>query len=290
MQYYLATREVEISEAPGQRKDRTSLRFLQRGRLPRTVLAHDDRARGCDALNCERDYYSEKDFLVGETVAVFGRVMRVIGVDDTTQEWHLKKHGVDQRARAPPPTVESPSKTLQTSVAAVSLLRLKAPRKEVVKRDGYHCRWHATLAATEPSLPMPHLPQPQAGGVMRSAMSDGKVAAAAAEAADASEAAIAAADFAAQRRFRIVFYADDAAITIYESVQSGIVGGIFLKRAHCVNPATNGFFSRGDFVSGAVLTINSFRFLLGECEYEGHSSLDNAREPERSDDAAGNKA
>ena len=97
MQYYLSSREVEISEAPGQRKHRASLRFLQRGRLPRSVLAHDDRSRSCDALDFEADYYSEADFVVGATVHVFGRAMTVTDVDDATQAWYAAEMGVDQR-------------------------------------------------------------------------------------------------------------------------------------------------------------------------------------------------
>jgi len=247
MQYYQASREVEISEAPGQRAHRTSLRFLQRGRLPRTVLAHDDRARSCDVFDTERDYYSLADFLVGATVHVFGREMTVIDVDDATQAFFLTELGIDQRSRR---RAALPAAPARAPVArAPSSLVPKVPRKDAAARDGYFCRWQATLATAE------------SGGKAGSGEEGVAIIPTAPPAGGETV------DYNALRRFTVCFSGDERAVTIYESRQAGFTGGMFLK-------PTRDLFRREDFRVGRVLTINSFRFRLDALDKEGHVGAD----------------
>ena len=268
MQYYQASREVEISEAPGQRAHRASLRFLQRGRLPRTVLAHDDRARSCDVLDIERDYYSEADFLVGATIHVFGREMTVTDVDDTTQAYYLAEHGIDQRSRrrAPPP---QPPPRAPVARAPSSLVP-KAPRKDTAARDGYFCRWQATLDTTKAAG------SGGGGDATGGGGGGGKGGSGGSSKRGGDDEAPTADDFNALRKFTVCFYGDERAVTIYEQRQAGVTGGIFLKRCAGINPATSEPFRREDFATGRVLTINSFRFRIGNLDKEGHTGVDAA--------------
>jgi hypothetical protein len=259
MQYYLSSQEVEISEVPGQRNHRSLLRLLKRRRLPRTVLAHDDRSRSCEAFEYEHDYYHAEDLLVGATINVFGRPMLICDVDDKTQEWYAREMGHDQRAAryeipeevvvkvevaVPPHTgIGSEEDTLNSLKSLVP----KAPRKDFSGRTGFYSRWRASLVSRDPIDRM--------------------------------------------RDFRVMYYSDDREVAVYEPAvrNSGISGGLFMKRMRLRNPATGEFYHVEDFVVGGTVVINSFTFNLLEHDMAGCNGPD-APSPAWSSEAAATAA
>lgn len=244
MQYYMNTQEVEISEAPGQRPDRTLLRLLKRRRLPRAVMPHDDRPRSCELYEYEHDYYHEDDLLVGSTINVFGRPMLICDVDDATQAWYMKEMGVDQRASRVVIPEEKPVKmeipipphmgigSEEDTLNSLKSLVPKQPRKDFKGRTGFFSRWRATLVSSDP-------------------IDKG-------------------------REFLIMYYGDDKEVAVYEHVarNSGISGGLFLRRLRLRNPATGAYYEMPDFVVGSTILINAFTFKLNAHDKLGYIGPD----------------
>lgn len=244
MQYYLSTQEVEISEAPGQRNYRTLLLLLKRRRLPRNVMAHDDRPRSCEAFEYEHDYYHEDDLLVGNTINVFGRPMLIVDVDDRTQEWYMSEMGIDQQANRIEVVTEKPVKreieipphlgigSEEDTLNSLKSLVPKQPRKDFKGRNGYFSKWKATLVSEDP-------------------IDKG-------------------------RDFRISYYQDDKEVSVGEEYvrNSGITAGVFMRRMRLRNPATGEFYKCADFVVGDKIKINSFTFHIYAHDKEGHAGPD----------------
>jgi Ca2+-binding EF-hand superfamily protein len=83
------------------------------------------------------------------------------------------------------------------------------------------------------------------------------------------------------RRFIIQFYLSDDTLSVYEVVKrnSGIIGGKFLQRRLVKNVETGANFKPGDFVVGAAVNVNGYKFsLLAADEFtlsfmEGHCDV-----------------
>merc|ERR1719261_524501 len=78
-------------------------KLLSRSRLPKQwqhMLGNDYR-RGCgEGLENDgaENYYSAKDLVVGESVTVYGRVMKLVACDEHTKNWYEKTMGIIQPA------------------------------------------------------------------------------------------------------------------------------------------------------------------------------------------------
>lgn len=231
LSYYLVTEEVEISEERGQRDYECHPQLLKRRKLPRYVLAHDDRMRGVEDETGREDYYTEDDLRVGDSISVFGRDMLIVDCDDSTQAWYIKEKGLDQRAARieyaePEPvrmTIPIPAHngigSEEDSLAQFKSLVLKPPRKAPRKETGVVLRFRARLISSDPI--------------------------------DKS------------RIFVVSYYADDKEVSIYEPPirNSGIQGGQFLKRTKPRNP-DNSFFEAAQFHVGAMITVHRHSFEL----------------------------
>ena len=119
LSYFLSDETVEIREAKkgeGKRSAGSFSKLVKRGRLPRTLIVHDDRGRSAEEFSGSDDYYSEDDFRVGGPLFVYGRDMVIADCDDYTQEWYAVEKGLDQRAAR-----------IETRVAPVEKVPLAIP-------------------------------------------------------------------------------------------------------------------------------------------------------------------
>jgi hypothetical protein len=247
MSYDLAEEMAELTQLVERKGVVRPPPFMKKRRLPRFILAHDDRMRSCDDETGDEDYYTEDDFKVGATIEVFGRSMLIFDCDDFTQQWYMKNKGYDQRrARidvsdpappavvhaVPPPTMfGSDDDTLNGLKSLVPSQPRRSPRKENLGST----RYVAKMVTNDP--------------VDRG------------------------------REFRVTFYRDDQSVNIYEPPMrnSGVLGGNFLRRTRIDNPQTGRLFELNNFFTGAKLTINCFTFELLREDVEGKKGLSPTR-------------
>ena len=65
LSYFLATEQAEIKENKGKKQFMGNPTLLSKMRLPKGILAHDDRMRSCEDITGDEDYYHEDDLIVG---------------------------------------------------------------------------------------------------------------------------------------------------------------------------------------------------------------------------------
>ena len=65
LSYFLATEQCEIKENKGKKQFMGNPTLLSKMRLPKIILAHDDRMRSCEDVTGDEDYYHEDDLIVG---------------------------------------------------------------------------------------------------------------------------------------------------------------------------------------------------------------------------------
>ncbi|RYE82827.1 MAG: hypothetical protein EOO65_04930, partial [Methanosarcinales archaeon] len=223
-------------EEKGQRSYMTAPMLLKRVRLPRKLIAHDDRARSCEDFDVDSDYYNEHDFIVGNTVNIFGRDMLICDCEPATAEWYLTELGIDQVSRRVDIPVELPPKiefpvpphmgigSEEDTLNSLKSLIPKQPRKDWKNRTGLSVRFKAHLVTSDP--------------IDRS------------------------------RQFTIIYYADDKEVGVYEhSIRnSGVLAGSFMRKTRLRNSATGEFFELDDFEVGKNVLINAFTFHVEEFE------------------------
>jgi len=181
----------------------------------------------------KEEYYSAKDFIIGQTIIVFGRTCLVYTCDEFTQKWCRENLGVDQ---VPIDLQkEKPQKYWQQippyngfgseedSLGSVFSLNPKPPRKDVNKMftmDSYILRYEARL------------------------ISENK---------DDN-----------QRKFIVSFFCGDDTIQVYEQAErnSGLWAGKFLEKRQHKKPDTTQYYNAKDFRLGETLTLTNYRFQL----------------------------
>lgn len=243
MTYHLAEEEAELTQLVERKGVVRPPPFMKKRRLPRFILAHDDRMRSCDEETGDEDYYNEDDFRVGSVIEVFGRKMVIYDCDDFTQDWYLKNKNYNQRSErvdvsdppAPPVVHVTPPPAMfgsdEDTLNSLKSLMPKQPRKSPKKEFLGSVRYVARLVTNDP-------------------VDKG-------------------------REFRVTYYRDDKSINIYEPPMrnSGVLGGNFLRRTRIDNPRTGRIFEVEDFYSGATLNINCFNFYLIKEDLEGKKGL-----------------
>lgn len=99
LNYYLADDSIQINTVIKPNSGYDSYpNLLNRQRVPRRVLYHDDRMRTVEDDTGMEDYYNYDDLRVGQTINILGRDLLFCDCDEFTQKWYLSNHGVDQRA------------------------------------------------------------------------------------------------------------------------------------------------------------------------------------------------
>ncbi len=238
--YFLSSDEVEIKRLRGYGEYPGMNTLLSRRKLPKFILAHDDRERSAEDGTGDEDYYHPEDFRVGGTVLVFGRKMLLFDCDDFTRRWYADALGVDQGAgrtdveekTKPKPTLPVPPHTgFGSEEDSLQSWRFLDPRKKPVPKPPTHDEFEGKTLQ-----------------FMARLVSD-----------DAVD---------AERTFRITWYLYDDSLAIYEPPRpnSGMVGGKFLARGRLKNPATGREFFPSEFFVGARLVIKGHRFEIVEAD------------------------
>jgi len=234
--YYMATQEVEVVEEKGQRIFMSNPHLLRRSRLPRTIMPHDDRARMVDPGDMEKDYYHEDDLVVGSTIMVYGREMVTSDCPAETAAWYADNYGIDQKEH----------------VVDIS----EPPVVPIVHRVPPHNGFGSeedTLNSLKSLMPKPpKLDVRTITGVRKR----WKARLVTDDAVDKG------------RDFRITYYVDPKEVTVLEPPirNSGVLGGLFLRRMKLRNPTTGVYFELKDFVVGGEVTINAHTFTIYDTE------------------------
>ena len=93
MTYNLADDSVEIFAVAGYNtgRDETFSRLLKRARLP--ILVGTNILSGGDPV--ESKYYHWKDLFIGMNLPIYGRVLKIVDVDQQTRNFYLEEGGID---------------------------------------------------------------------------------------------------------------------------------------------------------------------------------------------------
>jgi Ca2+-binding EF-hand superfamily protein len=238
--YFLSSDEVEIKRLRGYGEYPGMNTLLTRRKLPKFILAHDDRERSAEDGTGDEDYYHPEDLRVGDAVHVFGRKMLLFDCDDFTRAWYASELGVDQASgrmdvaekTKPKPTLPVPPHTgFGSEEDSLQSWRFLDPRKKPVPKPAPHDEFEGKTLQFTARL------------VSRDPID-------------------------AERSFRITWYLYDDTLAIYEPPRpnSGMVGGKFLARDRLKNPATGRNFEAGEFFVGARLTIKGHAFEVVEAD------------------------
>jgi hypothetical protein len=230
LHYYLADDTVEMLENLPRNSGRDPYPVFWR-RAPLRKNPHVSPAPGM--LEPEPSHYKPEDFIVGETVQVYGREISLYDCDDFTREFYRRYTGMDQdkikvedakpvqQQLTHPPHNGFGSE--EDSMASCLHLTPRAPRRDITKLMG------------------------DQGKVLRflAQMSNGKTE-------DSN------------RRFIVAIYLGDDSVGVWETKQrnSGHTEGKFASKSKKKNPATGTWFTPKDFQIGVAVEINCTPFLL----------------------------
>jgi Ca2+-binding EF-hand superfamily protein len=246
LSYYLATELTEIKETKGKKSIAGWPTLLRKTRLPKFIMAHDDRMRSAEDVTGDEDYYTEDDFIVGKTINVFGREMLIADCEKATAAWYLANKGIDQRANKvdvgePVPEPQEikvpPHMGIGSEEDTLESWKHLIPRKKPVdlaklrSATGKTRKFLCKLISSDPIN--------------------------------------------AERVFRITVYLDDNDVSVFEPPirNSGVKGGVFQKKMRTKNVATGTYFTIGDFVPGIVVTIKGHRFNIFEEERQPEEAI-----------------
>ncbi|KAL0480787.1 EF-hand domain-containing family member efhc2 [Acrasis kona] len=234
LEYYLADDTTKISELnpPNSGRDPFPV-FVKRQRIPKPK----------NSPNEPVTYYEETDLQIGNEIDVFSKKFLLRDCDDYTKEYFNKKYGITDFTPVPDPSrdvekaatvktqkVDPPPYngygTEEDSLGSWKYLVLKAPKKDVKKYMENDMNHLRFGARMETSAPEDQ-----------------------------------------NRRFIVTFYLADDTVSIFEPTQrnSGIIGGKFLQRQRVKNPDGD-YYKASDLFVGAIIFINSHRFLLHETD------------------------
>jgi len=173
MYYYLADDTVEAFEVHGNNKGRAPvIKSFSRAKLPRAVLAHDDRTRSIEDDNGDDDYYTidDPDFRVGHTIKIMGQPVFLYFADGNAIRHVQATYGEDMRPAMegmdvkellgddtpkmpevePPPYLGFGGE--HDSISSFLHLRPKIPQRDVKKLNQYAdmvLRFNASMLAHE---------------------------------------------------------------------------------------------------------------------------------------------
>ncbi|XP_056151069.1 EF-hand domain-containing protein 1 [Lampris incognitus] len=249
IKYHLVDDTVEIREVhePNSGRDPFPV-LMRRQKLPKTFKSAGEPFPKC-VLEVSpkevQEYYSPKDFRVGETVELMGRRFLLHDFDDFTKSYFQKNHpDIEIKSMERPKkvsTFQGGSKefppyngfgSLEDSLQNCLSLNPKPPKKDLKKiweNDHKVLRYIAKLDSQNPH--------------------------------DES------------RHFILSYFLSDDMISIFEKTRrnSGIIGGQFLKKTRIPKPGSTvnnpEFYSPADFAIGAAVEIFCHRFVLTDADH-----------------------
>jgi len=243
LHYFLADDTVEILEVRQQNSGRDPFPTLvRRAKMPKSTkdINLDMSRIGYTSDDSSIEYYTAKDFRVGDVIMVFSRPLLLCGVDAFTQNYYAKNFGlreedfprliVDEEKAAPlqmspPPYAGFGSE--EDSLGSFLFLNPKVPRtdfKKFMENDGMHMRFLTEFVDAAPND--------------------------------------------RNRKFIMTFYLNNDTLGLFERFDrnSGFVGGKFLERSRFKNPETGEYFKATDFRVGKEITVNKYRFRILEAD------------------------
>lgn len=243
LHYFVANDTVEVLEvnAPNCGKDPFPY-MLRRQKLPRTAKVNDTQGR--DDEEPASNFYHWKDFAIGNTVMVYNRPIQILSVDANTRRF-FQDQGLpllEDRAMEvqPEPVYEhkpapwnphfpgGEEDSLQNCFALVP----KAPPTD------FELQWKRSKGKIEDRV------------LRFKARLDS----------DAYDQKC--------RVFVIAFYILDNTVQVREPPvrNSGVLGGMFLRRQKYKNPATGQYFTQKDFVLGGKVRLNTFDLIITDVD------------------------
>ncbi|XP_018531509.1 EF-hand domain-containing protein 1 [Lates calcarifer] len=247
IQYYLVDDTVEIREVhePNSGRDPFPV-LMRRQRLPKKVKPQPFPSCVLEISKDEVDeFYSPKDFQVGQTMKLLGRRFLLCDCDGFTKEYFQKNHpDLEMKPIEVPKKADMPEErkkaippyngfgSLEDSLQNCLSLIPEPPKKNILKmleNDHKVLRYSARLESQNPE--------------------------------DES------------RRFILSYFLSDDMISIFEKStrNSGIIGGKFLEKTRIPKPGCTvenpEFYSPADFAIGATVEVFSHRFVLTDADH-----------------------
>lgn len=242
--YFLADDTVSVREIFGKNCGRDPFpQLLRKCKLPKvwTNRPVDYPSATHEVSDVDvTEYYQPKDFLVGETVYVFGRKMIICDCDDFTRNYYRRVFCLEQRPRmdltgekisTPPRPRPTPPHdgigSLEDSYQNTISFLPKPPRRDVTKQllNANKClRYEMKMDDVHPEDSV--------------------------------------------RRFILQYSLADGTCIIYEPRlrNSGILGGTFLRRSPIAKPGSDPlnpeYYTPADFYIGATITAHGQRFVV----------------------------
>ncbi|KAM7367805.1 hypothetical protein PAMP_014080 [Pampus punctatissimus] len=245
IQYYLVDDTVEIREVHESNSGRDPFPVLmRRQKLPKKIKSETFPTCVLEVTKEDVDeFYSPKDFQVGQTMKLLGRCFLLCDCDGFTKDYYQKNHP-DVTMKP----IEVPKKVLQ------------GRKKEVPPYNGF--------GSLEDSLQncLSLIPKPPKKNVQKMLENDHKVLRYSAR----LDSQIPADE---GRRFILSYFLSNDMISIFEKPtrNSGIIGGKFLEKTCIHKPGSTvehpEFYSPADFAIGATLEVFGHRFVLTDADH-----------------------
>ncbi|XP_040920133.1 EF-hand domain-containing protein 1 [Toxotes jaculatrix] len=240
--YYLVDDTVEIREVhePNSGRDPFPV-LMRRQKLPKKIRPQAFPSCVLEVSKDEVDeYYSPKDFRVGQTVKLLSRRFLLYDCDSFTKEYFQKNH----------PDIE-----MKPTEVPKKADMLKYRKKEVPPYNGF--------GSPEDSLQncLFLIPEPPKKNVVKMLENDHKVLRYSARLDPQNPEN-------EGRRFILSYFLSNDMISIFEKPtrNSGIIGGKFLEKTRIPKPGSTvenpEFYSPADFAIGATVEVFSHRFVL----------------------------
>ncbi|GAA6228807.1 EF-hand domain-containing protein 1 [Lates japonicus] len=247
IQYYLVDDTVEIREVhePNSGRDPFPV-LMRRQRLPKKVKPQSFPSCVLEISKDEVDeFYSPKDFQVGQTMKLLGRRFLLCDCDGFTKEYFQKNHpDLEMKPTELPKKADMPEER----------------KKEIPPYNGF--------GSLEDSLQncLSLIPEPPKKNILKMLENDHKVLrySARLESQNPED---------ESRRFILSYFLSDDMISIFEKPtrNSGIIGGKFLEKTRIPKPGCTvenpEFYSPADFAIGATVEVFSHRFVLTNADH-----------------------
>lgn len=228
--YFLADDSVEVKETRTQNSGRDPFPLLlRRQKLPKIPINTHYPGMGLK----KEEFYTSRDFILGETVYIFGRECYLFDCDDFTKKFYTDVFSITQKPiemskidvkkifHEPPPY--NGYGTLEDSLGSVYALEPKRPKKDVIKMftsDQNILRFEARLISQTKDYN--------------------------------------------SRKFIVNFFCGDDTIQVYQEADknSGVWGGKFLERMKHRDEENTRYLNQVDFQIGSIVKLGVYSFQL----------------------------
>ncbi|XP_034554747.1 EF-hand domain-containing protein 1 [Notolabrus celidotus] len=249
IQYFLVDDTVEIREIhkPNSGRDPFPV-LMRRQKMPKKIKPESEVFPRC-VLEISKEevdeYFSPKDFQVGQRMKLLGRHFLLHDCDGYTKEYYQKNH----------PELE---------IKTIEVEKMEDIPQEKKREAPPYNGFGSLEDSLQNSLSL--LPKPPVKNLLKMLVNNNKVLRYSARLLSQNP------DDEA-RRFVLSYFLSDDMISIYEKPtrNSGIIGGKFLEKTHIPKPdftvENPEFYSPADFAIGATVEVFSHRFVLTDADH-----------------------